>query len=442
MKKIISALLLFLFIFNIFNILNVNAVNTDSKAENWTKEKASHLAKKVLFTSSKEKIEELYQAWSAKNAVDIIFPSLEWPNKDDFNNILNNLLTNPNFDTSKGNDMAKYYFLKKYLDPYEAKAKLFLIFEDIFSVDVDSNRKITYTDIENTHNLLYSHSLWNYKEMIKRNLNNNWQAWNYSLWAYLDLFNQTKPTSPNENYAREILQLFLMYEYKPYENAQNQDERNYTETDLNRLARILVGMQAEENTKKVSYNNDINNIVDPIYFLSWALKDGDSFPFYNSVSWSIDIQILKNPINWNNWLTDNIIDYIFSKRADSIWLFLADKLYRFYIAENPSKEDLELIKNDIIKNNFELYPSVKWLLSSDMMYSDKSMNSIIYKNPIELSINTFKLLWLNTNDIINNYSLYNLNSYLWWSPYYPWSIFWRDWFDENKVFFTEYTQNQ
>jgi uncharacterized protein (DUF1800 family) len=67
-------------------------------------------------------------------------------------------------------------------------------------------------------------------------------------------------------------------------------------------------------------------------------------------------------------------------------MFLADKLYRFYIAENPNKADLEKISNEIIKNNFELYPTVKWLLADDMMYSDKSMNSIIYKTPLDLSI--------------------------------------------------------
>ena len=39
---------------------------------------------------------------------------------------------------------------KKYLDPYEAKAKLFLIFEDIFSVDYKNNK------IENGLNIRFS----------------------------------------------------------------------------------------------------------------------------------------------------------------------------------------------------------------------------------------------------------------------------------------------
>jgi len=67
-------------------------------------------------------------------------------------------------------------------------------------------------------------------------------------------------------------------------------------------------------------------------------------------------------------------------------MFLADKFYRFYVAENPARADLDLIANNIIANNFELYPSIKWLLAQDMVYTDKSMNDVIFKNPIELSI--------------------------------------------------------
>jgi len=58
-----------------------------------------------------------------------------------------------------------------------------------------------------------------------------------------------------------------------------------------------------------------------------------------------------------------------------------------------------------------------------MMYSDKSMNSIIYKNPIDLTVGTYKLLGLNIDDIKSDYNIYNLENYLDWTPYYPGSIF-------------------
>lgn len=427
---------------NIVPFSNAQAIDTNESSTPWTMQKAEHLARKALFWATPEKVQELYNAWSATNAVDILFPSISWPDKTTYINELNSITWDLNFSYESSNNMAMYYFLKKYLDPYEAKQKLFLIFEDTFSVNRDTGKDITYSNIEATHDLLYSHTLWNYKEMIKRNLYNNWNPWDYSAWAFLDLFNQTNPTRPNENYWRELLQLFLMLEYKSTESENNWDTRNYTETDVNMIARMLVWMKSDDITKQVSYDNNVNDITDPIYFLTGALKTWDSFPFYNSASGSIDIQTLKNPIAWNNWLPDNIIDYIFSKREDAIALFLADKLYRFYVAENPTKSELDQIATQIKNNSFEIYPSVKWLLASDLMYTDKSMNGIIYKNPMELTLGTYKLLKLDTDDIKANYGLYNLWTYLAWSSYFPGSIFWRDWFDENDIFFTEYTENQ
>jgi uncharacterized protein (DUF1800 family) len=55
----------------------------------------------------------------------------------------------------------------------------------------------------------------------------------------LDLFNQKDAKNPNENYARELLQLFLMGEYRPLESKDNNDIRNYEESDVRSLAKIL-----------------------------------------------------------------------------------------------------------------------------------------------------------------------------------------------------------
>jgi uncharacterized protein (DUF1800 family) len=59
-------------------------------------------------------------------------------------------------------------------------------------------------------------------------------------------------------------------------------------------------------------------------------------------------------------------------------------MFKFYIHDNPTQSQIETLANVIISNNFDIYPTIKYLLSSDMMYSDTAMNSIRYKNPIEL----------------------------------------------------------
>ncbi len=423
MKKI---LLPIVFILSMFNIANAE----------WTMEMAEHLAKKALYGADKEKVQELYEAWSATWAVDILFPSQEWPDRTEYNIKLEGLLSWDWLEDTSNWNMREYYLYKKLYDPYEAKSKLFSVFEDTFSVDTRRNR-INYGDIEETHDMLYSHTLWNYKEMVKRNLYNNWKAWDYSLWEYLDLFNQKNPSYPNENYAREILQLFLMLEYIPTESEDTWAERNYTEQDVLALAKILFWFKADEETHEVTYDADSNTNMQ-VDFLEWSLKTWDNFPF---LSWdTLYIQDMKESIDWNNWLPDNTVDYIFSKREYAIAMFLADKFYRFYVANDPTKEELDIIADKIIENDFEIYPSIKWLLSSNFMYSQKSLNSIIYKNPLELAIWTIKKLEL--ENVASNLDLRFILDRLNFTPYNPWSIFWRDGYDDNRVFFTPYIANK
>jgi len=387
---------------------------------NWTYDDATYLAKKSLIVVSKTKVDELYQAGSRTKAVNILF-STWWLDYTKYNNTLSWLVI-WTWVYVKSDDY-KYYMLKKSYDPYQVKAKLFLLFEDIFSVDIDRNKDITIKDIEDTHNLIYKNMFWSYKTLIKKILY-NWDKWDYAISKYLDLLNQTNPKSPNENYSRELLQLFLMWKYKVWESFANWNTPNYTEKEINNFWKILVWFKTIDN-HKVIYDNSINT-NNYIEFLTWNLLTWDSFPFYSW--WKIDVQELKKSINWNNWLPDNIIDYIFSKRQKAISLFLADKLFRFYVWENWTKDELNEISNKIIQEKFEILPVVKWLLTSNMFYNHE--NDILFKNPIELIWNITKLFWVKKYYILDDLS--NLN----WYAYHPGTIFGRAWFDNNKLFFT------
>lgn len=430
LKKLISSITLAtLLISSNLGFYSVYAVSTNSSSSPWTIEKARHLAKKALFWATQDQINQLFAVWSATNAVNTLFPSRSGPSRTSYDTMLSNLTSDPSFDPSDANDMYHYYSMKKTFDPYEAKAKLFLILEDTFSVNNSNSKDIMYLDIENTHNLIYDYTLGNYKELLKKTLLNTWGTWDYSLSRFLDLLNQKDPSRPNENYARELLQLLLMLEYIPTENEDNGGIRNYSERDVARLSKILVGFEFNENTHEITYNTAINT-NEKTLFLDGPLKNWDSFPFYDVDTQEVDIQLMKNSIAGNNGLPDNTIDYIFSKRENAIAMFLADKLYRFYIAENPSRSDLNMIANEIIRNDFDLYPTVKRLFVQDMMYTSKSMNDVIFKNPLELTLGTAKILKLT-----DTYNIRSSSRTLGWSPYYPGSIFWRGGFDENKNFF-------
>lgn len=443
-KKFLSALII-ISIFSNFFSPTLNAVSTNWSANPWTLEKAKHLAERVLIWPNPKIINDLYIAWSSSSAVDLLFPTISWPDRTQYLSELNNFKWE-SFNISDTNANRKVYAFNYYADPYEAKRKLFWLFEDIFALDRTgwNSDNINFPDVDNHFKILYEESLWNYKKMIKRVLFDNQNPENsFAMWKYLDLLNQPNKDYPNENYARELMQLFLMLEYKPWEDAETQGAlRNYTEEDVASLARILTWFRAW-NDKIVYFDNEYHNTSTWIIFLSGDVKIWDSFSFYNSSSWTIDNTKIISPIWWNNWLWDNIIDYIFSKRESEIAYFLSWRLLKYYVVDKPTQSEIQLLANQLISNNFELFPTVKWLLSSDLMYSDKAMNSIRYKNPIELTIWTLKQLhYKNPNfvvdPILNDTSLLtNLD----WTPYNPRSIFGRDGFDNNANFMNAYFHN-
>ncbi len=95
-------------------------------------------------------------------------------------------------------------------------------------------------------------------------------------------------------------------------------------------------------------------------------------------------------MNGNNGLSDNIIEYMFAKRSSQIALFLADRIYRFYIQDTPTRSELDSIAAIILANNFEMLTSIRSILALDLMYTDAAMNTIHYKNPLELYVGTLK----------------------------------------------------
>lgn len=139
-----------------------------------------------------------------------------------------------------------------------------------------------------------------------------------------------------------------------------------------------------------------------------------------------------------------MIEYTFAQRSDAIALFLADRIARFYIRDTPSRAELDFIAQIIKNNNFDILPSIKAILVLDIVYDDNSMNSIRYKNPLELNIGTIRFLRGNTfSGIVIDPNVYdaNLLRRLGWTPYFPGSIFGRDGFDNSLKWSSTSTQS-
>ena len=60
--------------------------------------------------------------------------------------------------------------------------------------------------------------------------------------------------------------------------------------------------------------------------------------------------------------------------------------------DTPTRSELDVIAGIIKSQNFEMFSSIKAILALDMMYSNAAMNTLRYKNPLELSIGTLRFL--------------------------------------------------
>ena len=183
-----------------------------------------------------------------------------------------------------------------------------------------------------------------------------------------------------------------MGEYKYGESKELGNTRNYEESDVAAFAKILTGLRSDPTTHIVSYDQKYHNTSSGILFLSGTLASNPFSVFYNNNSGTLDLGAMQTSLMGNNGLTDNAIEYIFAQRAEAISLFLADRLYRFYVHGKPSRNELDTIAANIRTNDFEILPSVKALLSSDVLFSEVSMNGVSYKNPLELTFGTLKIL--------------------------------------------------
>ena len=142
-----------------------------------------------------------------------------------------------------------------------------------------------------------------------------------AMMAWLDN-RENRAGAINENFARELLELFTM------------GEGNYTQQDVIDGARGLTGYQTD----------GLNT-----YF--------DSSRFDNGVK-----TFLGQTGNFDAY---DIIDIIFEQYQTAY--FISEKLYKWFIYENPNEEIVQELAQIMIENNYEIKPVLSALFNSSRL---------------------------------------------------------------------------
>ena len=156
--------------------------------------------------------------------------------------------------------------------------------------------------------------------------------------------------APNENFAREIMELFTM------------GVGNYSETDIREAARAFTGWNADDLTFVV--HADRHDDGEKTVLGETGDLDGVDV---------IDI-ILRQPVTAR---------------------YLAGKLYRFFVRETLDDALAEELAAVLRGADYELKPLLRAVFLSRDFYSDASMGAHI-KSPVQLAISTYRKLGLDS----------------------------------------------
>lgn len=215
-----------------------------------------------------------------------------------------------------------------------------------------SNHFVTEVEVYNCSSFLYY-----YVNCLQRNSLGNFKTFvseiglTSAMLFYLDgAFNNGD--NPNENYARELYELFTLGE-----------GQGYTEEDIIETAKALTGYveRSEIGCTQVTFRADKHDT---------GTKT-----------------ILGQTGNWGY---DDVIDILFNQRGDQIAFFISKKLYKFFVHPDALADQAQPILNGMaatmIANNFELAPVLRELFKSQHFFDDEAIGVII-KSPFDVYFN-------------------------------------------------------
>ena len=170
--------------------------------------------------------------------------------------------------------------------------------------------------------------------------------------AFLDAGVNVKG-APNENFAREIMELFTMGE-------SHKGVKNYTEQDIREAARAFTGWNYQG-----------------LDFVNIAAKHDDGAK-----------TILGRSGNLSG---EQVIDLILAQPVTAE--FIAAKMYRQFVREELADGTRQQLGDILRRNRYELVPLLEAVFLSKDFYSAPSTATRI-KSPVELAISTYKKLGL------------------------------------------------
>ena len=235
-------------------------------------------------------------------------------------------------------DLRRWWLEQMLTSPAPLVEKMTLFWHGHFATSVQKVRDGYWMWMQN--DTLRRNALGNFATLTKK------ISRDPAMLIYLDL-RKSRKEHPNENWARELMELFTI------------GIGNYTEQDIREAARAFTGYQLNLNTQQFRFEP--------------SEHDGSSKTFMGRTG----------PLEG-----DDIIDMLLEQSACA--QFIGRKIWRYFVEDDPSPDTVNAVASCLRAHNYEIRPLLRQTFTSSEFYSEHIIRSQI-KSPVQFLIQTAKL---------------------------------------------------
>ncbi len=152
---------------------------------------------------------------------------------------------------------------------------------------------------------------------------------------------QNKKQHPNENFAREVMELFTL------------GRGNYTEKDVKEAARAFTG---------------------------WSFKLGGEFVFRKNQHDDGSKTVLNKSGNFDG---DDVLNILLEEKQTA--KFITQKIYKYFVNDIIDNDKVDWLSKKFYSSNYNIAELMKDIFNSDWFYDEKNIGAKI-KSPIELLV--------------------------------------------------------
>ena len=291
----------------------------------WTRADATHLLWRTQYGATHAEIEEAFAAGLQKTLERRVTVQPESARFQE----AEQLLRRTAYDTGSIGDLKSWWLYRMLNSANPLVEKMALMWHSHFATSNAKVNSVPHMAAQN--DLIRAHATGSFRKLL------HGMARDVAMLVWLD-GTANRKRQPNENFAREVMELFSL------------DVGHYTERDIKEAARAFSGWQVREG--KFWFNPLQHDAGNKTVFGKTGDFDGDQ-----------------------------IVDLCLAQ--DACPRFLAYKILRAFVVGSPEAGLVDALAQRIRFHDFEMAPVLRELFGSEAFFSSESRNALI-KSPVEL----------------------------------------------------------